>query len=120
MAAAVGKLGAACLIAVSLAQSQTFEVASVKPSSPTEQWGYRFAPGGRTILTGFRVRDMIMLAWHIQDFRLIGANGWMESEHYSIEARAAGNPTEDESRLMLRALLADRFQQTPSRNSTSC
>jgi uncharacterized protein (TIGR03435 family) len=31
-------------------------------------------------------------------------------ERYSMEARAAGNPTKDQFRLMMRALLADRFK----------
>ena len=115
----MSKLATASLLAFSLAHAQTFEVASVKPSPPTEQWGYRFAPGGRTILTDFRVRDMIMLAWHIQDFRVIGAGGWMESEHFNIEAKAPGNPSEEKSRLMLRSLLADRFQLKLHRETRS-
>ena len=35
---------------------------------------------------------------------------WVATERYSIEARAAGNPTKDQMRLMIQSLLADRFQ----------
>jgi uncharacterized protein (TIGR03435 family) len=62
------------------------------------------------VLTDFRVKDLIMLAWHIQDFRVAGGGPWIESEHYDIEAKAEGNPTEDEFREMLRSLLAERFR----------
>jgi len=35
---------------------------------------------------------------------------WVTTEHFDIEARAAGNPDKDQLRLMMRALLADRFR----------
>jgi uncharacterized protein (TIGR03435 family) len=35
---------------------------------------------------------------------------WVTSTRYDIEARAAGNPTKDQYRLMMQALLADRFK----------
>jgi bla regulator protein blaR1 len=35
---------------------------------------------------------------------------WVASDLYAIEARAAGNPTKDQYRLMMQSLLADRFK----------
>ena len=35
---------------------------------------------------------------------------WVITDRYSIDARAAGNPTKDQMRLMVQSLLADRFQ----------
>jgi uncharacterized protein (TIGR03435 family) len=35
---------------------------------------------------------------------------WATTNHYDIQARAAGNPTKDQFRLMMQALLADRFK----------
>src|SRR5580692_5770822 len=35
---------------------------------------------------------------------------WTKSEQFDIQARAAGNPGKDQMRLMMRALLADRFK----------
>ena len=35
---------------------------------------------------------------------------WVTTDRYSIDARAAGNPTKDQMRLMMQSLLADRFQ----------
>ncbi len=36
--------------------------------------------------------------------------GWAMKNRYDIQARASGNPTKDQYRLMLQALLADRFK----------
>jgi uncharacterized protein (TIGR03435 family) len=36
--------------------------------------------------------------------------GWVISEHYDIEARAEGDPTKAQMRLMMQSLLADRFK----------
>ena len=35
---------------------------------------------------------------------------WFDTDIYEIEARAAGNPTKDQVRLMMQSLLAERFQ----------
>ena len=37
---------------------------------------------------------------------------WANNNRYDIEARAAGNPTKDQYRLMMQSLLADRFKLT--------
>ncbi len=34
---------------------------------------------------------------------------WVSTDRYTLEARAAGNPTKDQMRLMVQSLLADRF-----------
>jgi uncharacterized protein (TIGR03435 family) len=97
------------VIAASLLSAQSFEVASVKPVPSETPWSYRFAPGGRTVLTGFRLRDLILLAWRVQDFRVLGTTGWMDSERFNVEAKAQGNPDQEESRRMVQSLLTDRF-----------
>jgi uncharacterized protein (TIGR03435 family) len=35
---------------------------------------------------------------------------WADTNHYDIQARASGNPTKDQFRLMMQSLLADRFR----------
>jgi uncharacterized protein (TIGR03435 family) len=35
---------------------------------------------------------------------------WANTDRYDIEARAQGNPAKDQFRLMMQALLADRFK----------
>jgi uncharacterized protein (TIGR03435 family) len=106
------RVGVLFLIATSFSHAQSFEVASVKPVPSDTEWSYRFPSGGRTVLTGCRLRDLILLAWRIQGFRVLGTTGWMDSERFNVEAKAEGNPGPEESRRMLQSLLADRFRLT--------
>jgi hypothetical protein len=101
---------AGALSACLAAGQPTFDVAAIHKSSPDAKWAYRLGPGGGAVLTGFRVRDLILLAWRTQDFRLLAEPGWAGADRFDIEARAEGSPGEDEFRLMLRSLLEDRFQ----------
>jgi uncharacterized protein (TIGR03435 family) len=101
---------AAALIHGMPAAAQTFEVASVKPSPDDTPWYYRLNAGGRTVLQGFRLRDLILLAWQTENFRVIGTRGWMDSERFNIEAIGDPGADLDETRLMIRSLLADRFR----------
>src|SRR4051794_29508392 len=41
---------------------------------------------------------------------LANAPGWLRTTSYDIEAKAQGNPTKDQMRLMMQSLLADRFK----------
>jgi uncharacterized protein (TIGR03435 family) len=103
-----------------------FEVADVQPSAPgTDQTG-GFQPGGRMDLKAFSLKDLIMLAWSLNsDEMIMGAPKWLDSERFDIVAKAstaaltAGPKNEpspgialDTLRLMLRALLVDRFKMT--------
>jgi uncharacterized protein (TIGR03435 family) len=109
-------IGAALTMTIASVHAQTnppakpeFEVASIKKARSDESYGYRFGPGGRAVLTHLRLRDLILVAWHIQDFRILGDADWINSENYDVEAKAEGNPSEDEFRVMLQSLLAERF-----------
>ena len=48
-------------------------------------------------------------AYALQGFQLVGGPSWLDSERFDILAKAEGNPTPDQERLMLRSLLAERF-----------
>ncbi len=117
--------------ALSIAAAQpmtpvTFEVASIKPNkananrrpSPPQ-----FLPGGRFTSSGLPLRFVIATAWNVgfQSVRLSGAPAWINSfeSFYDIEAKApegvipAGLPSnvrDNRMRLMLQALLEDRFK----------
>jgi uncharacterized protein (TIGR03435 family) len=91
------------------ADQPKFEIAAIRRSRPETKWSYHLGPGSRAIMTGFRVRDLILLAWHTQDFRILGEPAWADSDRFDIEARAQATPTEDEFRLMVRSLLEERF-----------
>jgi uncharacterized protein (TIGR03435 family) len=51
----------------------------------------------------------VEVAWNVKDFQVAGASGWMDTNHYDIDAVAATPFTREQSRIMMRTLLADRF-----------
>jgi uncharacterized protein (TIGR03435 family) len=101
-----------------------FEVASVKLSAAKEMLplnvpldaGERYTPTGGLFRADVPLWSYIQFAyklwWPAEDQRneIARLPKWVTNDRYTIEARAAGNPTKDQYRLMVRSLLADRFQ----------
>jgi uncharacterized protein (TIGR03435 family) len=94
----------------------SFEVTSVKPDT--------FVPGpghgrvlelscanGRFVSRNASVWYVIKWAWNIvgNNDALVGYPDWTKGSGYVIEARAAAPVPEEQCRLMLRSLMADRF-----------
>ena len=113
--AVVGAQGPASQPAVAAA----FDVVSVKPD--TQAGGptmLRVQAGGRYTATNVTVNMLILNAYRLQGFQLVGAPGWVSTDHYDIAAKspadiAPPNPNSNEPtdlQLMLRAMLADRFK----------
>src|SRR6516165_916633 len=106
---------AALLVPIALVRAQTpsptFEVASVKPNkSGTTQANIGMPPNGVN-LVNLPLRGIIQLFFQInQPTKVIGIPDWTITERFDINARAAGPITADERRLMMQALLADRFK----------
>jgi uncharacterized protein (TIGR03435 family) len=105
------------------AANPTFEAASVKPNkSGPGPIGIGFAPGGRFRATNVTLRMLIGAAYGapqiLPDFQILGGPKWLESERFDIVAKADGDPKPGpngpppEMFLMLRSLLAERFQLT--------
>jgi len=109
------------------AQSQpptalSFEVASVKPNQSNDPRSpSMILPGGRFTATNNTVRALILNAYGISasPYLLRGGPGWIDSARYDIDAKAGANAIPagtsnrvlwDKTRLMLQALLADRFK----------
>jgi len=90
--------------------SPVFEVVSVKLNkSGTLQANMGMTPNGLNIVN-LPLRPIIQLAYGInQPTKLVGVPDWAVSERFDINARAAGQITLDERRLMMQAMLADRF-----------
>jgi len=130
-ATAVGALAATAMFGVAIesrvrAQSpQTpapaFEVASIKPNNSGDGTVMmQQQPGGRFTAKNIPLRLLIRNAYQLQDFQIVGAPSWINSERYDIVAKAEdGTPPETPSldrtgpnriQLMIRSLLAERFQ----------
>jgi uncharacterized protein (TIGR03435 family) len=66
-------------------------------------------PGGRWTLVNGTIRSMIGFAYTPGQAEIAGLPSWVESERYDVEAKADGPATVQEMRMMVRALLAERF-----------
>jgi len=98
-----------------------FEVASIKPNNSGDgRMMMQLQPGGRFNATNIPLRLLIRNAYQLQDFQIVGGPSWINTERYDIVAKAEdGTPPETPSldrtgpnriQLMVRALLAERFQ----------
>jgi bla regulator protein BlaR1 len=104
----------ACMLLSASAGAQSFEVASIKPSPPASPdrliSGFQTPGGGRFNAISASLRMLIIFAYNVKDFQVSGGPGWANSESYDIVAKADGNAARPQLRLMLQALLKDRFK----------
>jgi uncharacterized protein (TIGR03435 family) len=89
-----------------------FEVASVKPNVSTDgSLTFRPDPADGFFRTNYPLFDgVIRYAYELQGFRVIGAPEWTRTDRFDIAAKASRPISDAERRLMVRALLADRFR----------
>lgn len=103
------------LVSVALVHAQTplptFEVASVKPNKSGTTQANIGMPTNGVNLVNLPLRGIIQLFFQInQPSKVIGIPDWTITERFDINARAGGPITADERRLMMQALLAERFK----------
>jgi uncharacterized protein (TIGR03435 family) len=90
-----------------------FEVATIKPNDSDGSMMKALTFKGRTFITvNSSLADLMMFAYSVQMKQIIGAPDWIERDRYDISATPdqEGTPTADQVRVMIRKLLADRFQ----------
>ena len=88
-----------------------FEVASVKASERgLNASGMRPLPGGRLHAENITVSQLIMSAYRLQQFQVLGGPSWIHDTGFDIEAKGAANSDRAQLMLMLQPLLKDRFQ----------
>ena len=100
-----------------------FDVASVKQNKsddppysnfPLNVGGMYTANGGLFSATNFPLGAYIFFAYNMAGNEIHNLlpqlPGWVSTDRFDIQARAAGDPTKDQMRLMMRSLLAERFK----------
>jgi bla regulator protein blaR1 len=99
-----------------------FEVVSIKPDhGAAGNMMIRMAPGGRFTAENVPMKIILEEAYGVKESQISGAPGWLDSEHYDIEAKPEDSsadqdrklsPEERHARLllMLQSMLADRFK----------
>jgi uncharacterized protein (TIGR03435 family) len=102
--------------AMSQAQSpvsppQRFDVVSVKPNSGVER-GVQidFPSPGRFYAQNVWLRFLIQNAWSVKNYQIVSGPGWAASDRYDIDAKTDPSTSREQIRLMIQALLQDRFQ----------
>lgn len=99
--------------AVSLIQSArpAFDVASIRPSRTSGAWFWDVTPGGRVVWRNCTLKRMILLAYRLQEYQVVGDPAWVSNDGFDVEAKpdSGANPTNEQSRQMLQSLFEQRF-----------
>jgi uncharacterized protein (TIGR03435 family) len=73
--------------------------------------------GGRYELRNATMLDLITIAYGIEADKVLGGPSWLEFNRYDVIAKAPNNTPQDELKLMLQGLLADRFKLVVHKDS---
>jgi uncharacterized protein (TIGR03435 family) len=100
-----------------------FEIVSIKRSKMAGVIGIFNLPGGKVEATLSSVQALIMAAYNVQGFQILGGPRWISTEWYDVIAIPPEDsksrkenppspkiPINEEQQKMLQALLRDRFQ----------
>jgi uncharacterized protein (TIGR03435 family) len=99
-----------------------FDVASIRPSDSQVRANFGLSiddtsiPPGGHLSANFSLKTYIEFAYKVMPTKeqeqsmLAHLADWVGVDNYTIEARADGNPTKDQMRLMMQSLLAERFK----------
>lgn len=94
----------------SLCADMAFETASVKatpanmpPRNPMQ------VDSGRVTLNSVSLKMLIQMAYSLPEWKLDGANGWIDDNRYDITAKFPEGATQKQLPEMLRTLLRERF-----------
>jgi uncharacterized protein (TIGR03435 family) len=87
-----------------------FEVASVKTNKSGPMTSAMRAVPSEFRMMNIPLRILIMQAYRLSTYQLVGAPRWIDSERFDIVAKAPAGSRPDQTTLMLRGLLAERFK----------
>lgn len=112
-------VGLVVVLASVVAQQAKFDVASIKAQpdrTPNIAGAFpRLLPGGVFNPTHITVESLVVFAYDVKQFQVVGGPDWIRRDLFHVSARAAQDATVDHVRLMVRALLEERFQLTTRR-----
>jgi uncharacterized protein (TIGR03435 family) len=88
----------------------SFEVASIKPNkSGRAEMDFQPLIGGRFTVGNVTLKTLIVSAFRVTDFQILGGPGWMDSDRFDVNAKAGRNVSLNEALQMLQTLLKERF-----------
>jgi uncharacterized protein (TIGR03435 family) len=94
------------------AQQRTFDAASVKINSSGDPGQRMNTLGGRLVAQNMTLRSLIWQAYGVRagQVDITGVPGWVDSDHFDIEATFTPPASPEQVSQMLQNLLADRFK----------
>jgi uncharacterized protein (TIGR03435 family) len=103
---------AALFAAVLAAQTPAFEVASIKPNRSGSGDSSIRRTAGQITMENVSLRKWILYAYGIPDDRDYAISGpsWLQSESFDMAAKWVGEPSREQTQMMLQNLLAERFK----------
>jgi uncharacterized protein (TIGR03435 family) len=111
-ALAVACLMVPCLAAPLVAQSPTFEVATIKVNPGPLRIGIvPHLRNGTLTATNVTLRQMVATAYGLTGPRIIGPD-WLDNDYFDFLAKSPKGVPDSELKPMLQALLKDRFKLT--------
>jgi uncharacterized protein (TIGR03435 family) len=91
----------------------SFEVGSIKPNnSGSRSTRVSINKGGRFTATNVPVKALMIVAYKLQEYQIIGGPPWLESDRYDITAKSEDDANENQVGEMIKSLLGDRFKLT--------
>ncbi len=87
----------------------SFEVATIKPSPPTDSADGMVTNGRRFKILRGRVAFLMSFAYDIQPRQIVNAPGWLSEDKFDIEALMPEGSNYEQLKGMVRRLLAERF-----------
>lgn len=99
------------LVSIRAAQAPlAFDVVSIKPNTSGDiSVSMTPSPGGVT-LTNYTLQFILRVAFRLQDWQIIGGPSWLTTDRFDVLAKTSRTMSPDDERMMLQALLADRFK----------
>jgi uncharacterized protein (TIGR03435 family) len=105
------------------AQAPAFDVASIRVSQSGDGMKHEGMPRDPIRVSpdavsarNVTLRTITKWAYHVQEFQVTGPD-WISSQRYDVTAKAAKEVPEEQLRLMMQALLAERFKMEVHRQN---
>lgn len=99
------------LAAQTTAALPSFEAAEIHPSKPGNSPSGSILPGGQIHFQAYSLQQLITFAWGLEPDMVTGP-AWINSNHFDVVAKTPQPVPIQTVRLMLKALLLDRFRLT--------
>ncbi len=103
--------GPAALPPMAADADPSYEVATIKPASPDAQHSLYDLHARDLNGSGLTATELIKIAYNVRGRQVLGGPPWLNQTRYDIVAKpdTPGQPSEDQTRLMVHKLLTERF-----------